>query len=330
MAQVNTAERARLDYEGGQTVTTMTLLADSGDHQAYNSGAALFSKKTGFEPVVRPDGLATGGTVIPSLAAANNTVDVSALTCNISGQSIAVAAALGTAIVRGTLAAPAKVNSITITSVGAVAVVAGTVGTTIVEIRGAAGGPPLIPVGSIEIAQVRTLSNAAAAIGSNEIFATIGIHVERYDFPLFDVLPWMAQVKFLTALPLIHVGAIPKGISASYAEPIFSEVPLAVDFVPPENSHSLSSTQVYGATIGSTSSTLNQGSFTAFLSDGISDPLVVLKNEVLWFRFFQNKFKPNNLLTQGKLGINRTFPAGSSVQAACTISADSEAIEVAV
>jgi len=328
MAQVNTAERARLDYEGGQQVTAMTPLVDSGDHKVFDSGAALFSKKTGFEPVVRPDGLATGGAVSAAVSAANDAVDAAALTCNLAGLLVTVATALDTLITRGTLANPAKVNSITVDNAGAIAVVAGTNGAAIVETRGAAGGPPLIPVGSIEIAQVRTTSDVAALIASTEIFATVGVHVERFDFPLFDVLPGTAQVSFLTALPLIHVGSLAKSVSASYAEPIFAEVPLAGDFVPPENSHSLQSTQVYGATIGSTSSSLNQGSFTAFLNDGVTDPLVVLKNEVLWFKFFPDRFKANNLLTQGKLGINRTFPAGSSIQAACTISADAEATEV--
>jgi len=329
MAQVNTAERARLDYEGGQTVTAMGAITDGGDHQTFNSGASLFSKKTGFEPVVRPDGLATGGKVTAAISAANDAVDVAALTCNLAGTVTTVGSAVDTLITRGSAANPAKVNSITVTSAGAIAVVAGTNGTAIVEARGVAGGAPLIPVGSIEIAQVRTTSDVAAQLASSEIFATVGVHVERYDFPLFDVLPGSGQVKFLTVLPLIHVGVVTKGVSASFAAPIFSEVPLAVDFVPPENSHSLTSTQVYGTTVGSTSSTLNQGSFTAYLSDGVSDPLVALKNEVLWFKFFPDRFKANNLLTQGKLGINRTFPAGSSIQAACTISADAEATEVA-
>jgi hypothetical protein len=35
------------------------------------------------------------------------------------------------------------------------------------------------------------------------------------------------------------------------------------------------------------------------------------------------------VLTQGKLGIARTFPAGDNIQAACTISASEDALEVA-
>ena len=133
----------------------------------------------------------------------------------------------------------------------------------------------------------------------------------------------------LSAVPANHVGDVGKAVYAAYATPIFGEITLASDFTPPETTNSVTSTQIYGTTLGSTSSTLGQGSFTAFLNDGVTDALVTLKNEVLWFRFFPNKFASANILSQGKLGISRTFPAGDNIQAACTISASEAAIEVA-
>jgi len=43
----------------------------------------------------------------------------------------------------------------------------------------------------------------------------------------------------------------------------------------------------------------------------------------LWFKFFQNR---NNstpyIISQGKLGIGRTFPANDQINASCTISAE--------
>ena len=57
--------------------------------------------------------------------------------------------------------------------------------------------------------------------------------------------------------------------------------------------------------------------------------MVVLKNETLWFKFFPDRYQSPYILSQGKLGISRTFPAGDSMQAACTISAASAAVEVA-
>jgi hypothetical protein len=324
-----TAENAKLEYEAGQNAVAMGALTDSGDATTFTSAASLWSGKSGYTPTVRPNGLLTGGAVIPSAAAGNNNVDVAALTCNLAGVVTTVTATLNQAITRPATAV-SKVNSITINSAGAVAVIAGTDGSTtaFVETRNVAGGPPFIPVGSIEIAQVRVTSNTAAAITAAQIFSVVGTHVEMANYPLFNVEYDKADVKFLAALPKIHTGTLPKGVFASYSSPIFSEISLASDFTPPETSHSVSSTQIYGTTLGSTSQTLGQGAFTAYLDDGVSDALVSQKNELLWFRFYPDRYKTPYMLTQGKLGITRTFPAGDSIQAACTISATSAAMEV--
>jgi hypothetical protein len=73
---------------------------------------------------------------------------------------------------------------------------------------------------------------------------------------------------------------------------------------------------------------LGQGSFTAYGSDNVTDPLIKLKNETLWFRFYPDKYKLPHILDQGKLGISRSFPAGDSISVACTISATKAAIEM--
>jgi hypothetical protein len=324
-----TAENAKLQYEAGQTSTSMTTLTNSGDETTFTSSASLWSKRSGYAPVVLPNGLLTGGAVTPATAATNNTVDVAALTLNLNGVVTSVAAVSATSITRPATAV-SKVNSITVNSSGSVAVVAGTDGSTTAfsETRGAAGGPPLIAVDSVEIAQVRVTSNTAAVITSAQIFSVVGTHTERADYPLFDINYSAGSVTFLAALPEIHTGPTPKRVYASFAAPIFSDVQLASDFVPPETTHSLTSTQVYGTTLGSTASTLNQGSFTAYLQDGVADGLVQLKNQDLWFKFFPDRYKSPYLLTQGKLGVSRTFPAGDNIQAACTISATERATEV--
>jgi hypothetical protein len=98
--------------------------------------------------------------------------------------------------------------------------------------------------------------------------------------------------------------------------------------VPAETSHSVTSKQVYGATRGSTKSSLGQASFEAILSDGVTDPLITLKNETLWFRFTPDRYEPGKYtLTQGKLGVKRSFPADDDIKAACTVSASRETIE---
>lgn len=325
------AENAKLQYEGGQTAFPMGALTNSGDRTNFTSQATLWSGRSGYEQNVKPDGLATGGAVTPALAAGNDNVDVEALTCYLAGVKTSVNVALDETITRPA-SAVSKINSITVTSGGAVAVIAGTDGSdaNFVETRGVAGGPPYIPVGSIELAQVRVASDTAAPITAAEIFDLIGTHVERYDYPVWEELRQSGSVKFASALPASHTADVPKGVYASYSEPQFVDVSLASDFVAPENSYSVTSTQIYGATIGSASQSLGQGGFSAYLNDGIGDPLMSVEGENLWFKFLPNRYQSNHILSQGKLGIARTYPASENIVAACTISAEAAAQNVVV
>src|SRR5512143_2984440 len=160
------AANAKLQYEAGQALVAMAAMTDSGDQQTFTlANASVWSSKSGYDPQIFPNGLATGGAVVPAVSGTNDKIDVAALTCYLAGVLTSVAAAADTSITRPATAV-SKIDSITVTSAGAIAVVAGTDGSTTAfsETRAAAGGPPLIPVGSIEIAQVRLISNTAAAI----------------------------------------------------------------------------------------------------------------------------------------------------------------------
>jgi hypothetical protein len=53
-----------------------------------------------------------------------------------------------------------------------------------------------------------------------------------------------------------------------------------------------------------------------------------LKDEILWFRFYPDRYKAPYVLTQGKLGVVPSYPADDSITAACTISASESAINV--
>ncbi|SOB76188.1 hypothetical protein SAMN04488490_1866 [Marinobacter sp. LV10R510-11A] len=321
------AENAKIQYEGGQNQSALAALSDSGDATTFESGAELWSRRSGFEPVIRPDGLINGGAVSPGSAGASNTVDVSALTAYVAGVAVAASAESALMCARASTSTHI-VHSITVDATGTISTTAGTEGSAF-GARGSAGGPPLIAVGKIEVGQVRYSVKAAAPAKASDIFQVVGLHQERYDFPIYEVDYRNGNVVFNSALPIIHTGTKSKSVYASFAEPIFADVPKGTDYVPAETSHSTSSTQIYGTTLGSTSSTLNQGSFTAYLNDGISDALVRLKNETLWFKFFPNKFQSAYRLDQGKLGISRTFPAGDEIQASCTISPESDGSDVA-
>jgi len=185
---MSTAENAKLQYEAGQTAYPMAALTDTGGHTVFESSASVFSKKSGQAPIVRPNGLITGGIVIPAATVANNTIDVSAISCYLAGIKTAVGAATSQTVARAATNV-SKISSVTVTSAGAIAIVAGTDGTdaTFSETRAAAGGPPLIPVGSIEVAQVRYTGNVAAAVAAAEIFQVPGLHMEYYNYPGFTI-----------------------------------------------------------------------------------------------------------------------------------------------
>lgn len=324
-----TAENAKIQYESGQDLVPFVALTDQGDHMDFRSSDPLWSKREGYEPNVKPNGLATGGTVTPGTD--NDKVAVAALTCYLAGELKSVSASSGLTITRATSTDTHIKNSITVTSAGVLAVIAGTDGTAFSETRGAAGGPPLIPVDSIEIAQVHLTSNVAAPILANEIKQVIGTHVERYDYPTWTVNAYNVEsgnignagIKFASPLPLIHTGSIPKAVYAQYYEPSFTEKLNCENFVPTGITHSVSSKQIYGGTLGATSSSITQGSFTTYLEDGISDGFLSLENTTVFIKFFQNRLKSTPYrLEQGKLGILRSFPAGDQIRADCTISSE--------
>ena len=322
-----TAENAKLDYEAGQNSVAVTALTDSGDATTFESANDLWSQRAGYDATVLPNGVNSGGAMTAS--STDDTVNVAALSVNLNGVVTSVSA--GSVAVTRPLSNVARVISIIVDNTGTLDEVTGTSGSgsTFSETRGAAGGPPLIPVGAIEVGQVRVTSSSAAAIESSEIFQVVDQHQERSDFPIYTVNYYGGSVTFNQALKTIHTGNVAKKVYASYASPIFAEVSLVSDFVPAETTHTTASTQVYNSTLGSTSSTLNQGSFTAYLESGVTDPMVTLKNETLWFRFYPDRYKVDYILTQGKLGVSRTFPAGDNISASCTISASEAAIEVA-
>ena len=330
-----TAENAVLYYEAGQDPTAMVVLTDDGDHIVFNSAADFWSNRDGYAPVVRPNGLITGGAVIPGVSGSNDKIDVAALKCYLAGVKTEVATAADEDITRGLTTDICIINSVTVNSAGAIAIIAGTDHTEFSETRGANGGPPWIPTGSIEIAQVRLNSIAAAVVTADEIFQVVGTHRERWDYPTWDEkrvritdqVVGYAGIDFISALPLIHsddagTNTAGKKVYAEYYGPIWAELPNVENFVPPENSYSVSSKQVYGGTLGASSASLGQGSFTHYPQDGITDNIIKLAGEILLYKYKQNRLKDPYVICQGKLGIAPTYPAGDNLTMGATISAE--------
>ena len=316
------ASKAKLLMEQGQDVTAMVQMTDSGDATLFTSLASLWSRADGREPVFAINGLLTGGVVVAT--ANNDEVSGAAATANLNGVAGSIIAADATlAVTRGLTTDTNIINSVTIDNAGALVVIAGTDNTVFSTVRGDPGGPPFIPVDSIEVAQVKFTSITAAPVLDSEIFQVPGLHSEYANFPLFTKDYAGGDVTFLQSLPLIHTGSLPKRVYVEYYEPILQELTRSTDFVSAETSHSITSEQVYNETIASRSESHNQGSLTQLMEDRILDPVVQWKNQIMWFQFFPDRNKTAHELAQGKLGITRSWPAGDSLSAACTISAES-------
>jgi hypothetical protein len=334
-----TLSNAAIYYESGQAQQAFAAMTAASGNTVFSLATKPWSQTAGYEYRVAPFGLATGGVVTPSAVVANNNVDVAALTAYMAGATgasattglLSVGASANVVCARGAGAPTAYIiHSITVDTNGAIAVVTGTGHETAhTETRNVAGGPPLIPVGSIEIAQVRYTSHTAAAVLSTEIYQVVGTHQERYDYPVWSENPLEGKVTFAAALPAIHTGAIPKKVMARVATPIFAEISRARDWVPAETSNSVSSEQYYDSTVGSFSSSLGQASFTASLNDGVTDALLAKKGANLIFKFSPDKNKVPYQLTQGILGVTRTFTAGANPTASFTVSATQASVDVA-
>lgn len=327
-----TSERGKILFEGGQSAADYALMTSS-DNQVFNiSGGSIFSGKAGFEASVRPNGIVTGRNLITPGTDPDD-IDVAAFTAYSKGIEYTVAADTLT-LTRPASGTPFQVFSVTMTSAGALAVVDGTEGSAFSTTRDAAGGPPEIPVDSVELGQVKLSSDDAGVILASEIFQVVGTHTERFDFPTWTINPIglgdsapvtskkNAFVELSSALDEIHDAAAAKRVYVSYNAPIFVEASKTLDFVPVENSHSVSSTQYYNGTIASVSSTLGQGSFTALMTDNITDTLVSNKDEILTIKFYPDRNKTPYILTQGKVGLARTFPVSGQNQASVTISSE--------
>lgn len=322
-----------LRYESGQTQYPFEEMTDSGDSLTFEASFSPLSRV--IEPTIAPYGLKTGGVITPT--STNDEVSVAALTVVAPGMTGAdsdgvVSVSTGTlTITRGLTTDTHCITSITVDSSGSLAAVAGTDGTEFSETRGAAGGPPLIPVGSVEIGQVRTTSIAAAAVASGEVYQVPGLHQERTDYPVYTINYATGAATFVDSLPAIHTGAVPKKVYIKGATPLFAPVPKASDWVPAESTYSITSTDTYDGPIGSSSASLGQASFSFVMSDGITDALVSNKGANIWFEFRPDRDTSYpKQLTQGIFGISRTFPAGGgNVTASCTVTPTEATVDLA-
>lgn len=339
---------AAVYYESAQTPVAFAAMTGNAALTTYSLSSKPWSSvviTTGVDPyVVGPYGVVTGGEV--TVGVASNAVRLAALTAMMpaaTGASATTGILTVNAVTddsltatRGSSAGTAyRISSLTITSAGAAAMVAADGSTAFVATRGAAGGPPTIPLGSIEVAQVKLTTSTAAAVTSTEIYQVVGDSQERYDYPVYSTDPIRGRITFAAALPLTHgtsataAATATKLVYARVSTPVFAEVSRARNWTPAETSNSTNSEQYYDGTLGSFSSSLGQASFEAALTDGVTDALLSKRGINLLFKFSPDKNKVQYQITQGVLGVARTFSVGANPSVSFTVSPLQESVDFA-
>lgn len=319
-----------VQYESAVNPAAFEAMTDSGDQKTFTSSFSPWSRLDAAGLAVRPYGIATGGVIIPAVSGTNDLVDISALTAymaNASGADaeglITITATTDHSVARPTL--DYIITSITINSSGALANVAGTEHASAWSTtRGAAGGPPLIPDGSVELGQVWYSSSSSAAVTASEIYQVTGSSIERSNFPVFSINYATGEITFASALPTIHTGTIPKQVWVKGGTPIFANVARAFDWVPAETTYTVASTPTYDGPVGSRTTAIGAATFSALMEDGITDPILDQLGEIIWIKFFQDEDKAPFQLTQGTLGVARTFVVDDNVTGNFTLAPDSE------
>lgn len=323
----------QIEFESAGQFKPFEAMVNSGDSLTFTSSFSPWSGREGFAAVVLPMGLVNGGVITGT--GTNNQIAISAATLYMAAATTADANGLVTVaggnltLTRPAGATDVRIVSITVNNSGAFAAVNGTDGTAFSATRGANGGPPLIPVDSVEIGQVQISTSTAAPVLSTHIFQVIGTSQERWDFPLWSEDPARGKITFFSALPAIHVGTLPKRVYVKGFVPLFAPVSECYDWVPAEQTSTSNSVLTYDGPRASSSTSVGQASFSSLLRDGHTDPILALVNQNLWFRFRQNRLLAPYQLTQGILNIARTYQAGNQVIGSFTVTAERASIDFA-
>jgi hypothetical protein len=229
---IPTGKGIQLKVEDGFTAYGPELMADSGDRKTYTSAGSRFSlcakDENGIDrrPVVRPDGLRNGCLVSPPLSGIDNGVDVCAGSIWNGGAVKNVSAVTDLAVTRPSAGSVKKV-SIAVDSTGTVEAFDGTEGAAYSDSRGVAGGPPYIPLGTVELAKVK-LDEFAGPVTDE----SINFSPELSTFPVSETDPYLAKSVFSRPFQAIHTGGVACNIYITYCVPQFSALD-PISFRPP-------------------------------------------------------------------------------------------------
>lgn len=330
-----------VQMEAARTAYTKQAMTDSGDHTVFTlSGVTVMSGKSGYAPEVLPDGVLDTLNVLATNTS-NDTVTINAFTAQLAGVEYSVSAT--TADLSGVrpTGAVAKWISIQLDSDGStINVVEGTEAgdATFLTTRGTSAGQiPYVVVGDIELGVVKLSSTSAGVIAEDQLVQTANTYQDRAYFPVVKTVSNLgmgskapvaakknAYVEFNAALEDKYTGDIPKAVYITCnSVTSFSDVSRTYDYVPNTQSYGQGTQPTYdGAVSFETDPTLNQGSFSAVVVDGITDPIAQSEGETETFRFYPDEDENPYWLQQSKVGAVPAYPTSGAKTVDVTLTGD--------
>jgi hypothetical protein len=296
-----TGRKGKIETELGVVTYTKDALSSvttpaSKVNKKFVSSAERFSGLEDYEPVVYLDGVISGCNVTPGTAA--DSFDVSAGTYQIKGNSYTLAASTGeTGLTRPTVDGNIVVNAISLDTSGNINVTAGTEGTTSTT-RGAAGGPPYIPVDQVLIGYI-TLGYTSATAGAVITSSEIDDSNKEYSYlPGYKVIYHddggenKGCIEFDTALGAIHTGDTTRNVYVTYYAPdSYVELSDSKDYTLTGDQATVKS-QAYDDTTEQTHTTIKSwsGSFDYYDTKVKSTMISELDtNRRRWFKFYPDR-----------------------------------------
>lgn len=291
--------------------------------------AEYLSDLAALQPNVRLDGVLSGLSITPG--SGFNEVDIAAGEINIKGQVVEVSAGTVSSITRPTTSGQILVSAITVDVDGAFTLTPNTEG-AVSTVRGAAGGPPFLPVDEILIGYVAATYYDGSASGEKVL--TVG-EIDSYSkeyaaIPSAKILYYdedqkVGCVELANVLPEIHAataagpGTAVRNVYASYYEPQFEEVPDALDFSFDEDISTYKSKAYKDASEETAVGTPSwSGSFSAYWTD-VEDILNLIKGSKRWIKHFPDSDLAPHWSGRAVLKVGRQTPVDNNMMATITL-----------
>jgi len=302
-------------------------------NKKFSTGQTYISPIEEFDPIVRLDGVVSG--LILTASSTADAIDYSAGVVNVSGVEVSVSGSTLTSISRPTVDGNVIQNAIVVDGNGTVTAVAGTEGATS-NTRGAAGGPPYLPLNKVLLGYVileYVAATGGAVISSTEIDTA---SKERADIPGYKVLYHDGQdernpngsnygcIEFTSALNTIHNSlsdptgatgtAVTRKVYTSWRSPLFEEIPDCFDVSITESMATITSI-AYGDTYEekATSTPSWSASFSYYWSK-VNDIVDVIKNTKRFFKLYPDRDSASHWLGVCTITANHNIPVTDSLQ----------------